>query len=85
MFSSKEFTVDQITEYQWPLQGGELWMIQEQISLYLGVKSFKRKYPEIKRRPVEPEERQYLCDNGLVSESMCDLGMWYYPFSSRMS
>lgn len=73
--SSKEFTVDQITEYQWPLQGGELWMIQEQISLYLGVKSFKRKYPEIKRRPVEPEERQYLCDNGLVSESMCDLGL----------
>lgn len=49
-------------------------MIQEQISTYLGVKSFKRKYPDIKRRSVEMEERQWLCDNGLVSESMCDLG-----------
>ncbi|XP_075233357.1 PHD finger protein enhancer of yellow 3 isoform X2 [Lycorma delicatula] len=72
---SKEFTVDQIAEYQWPLQGGELFMIQEQISTYLGVKSFKRKYPDIKRRAVEMEERQWLCDNGLVSESMCDLGL----------
>ncbi|XP_046666386.1 LOW QUALITY PROTEIN: titin [Homalodisca vitripennis] len=71
----KEFTVDQIAEYQWPLQGGELYMIQEQISTYLGVKSFKRKYPDLKRRPVEMEERTFLCDSGLVSESMCDLGL----------
>lgn len=70
----KEFCVEYIAEYQWPLQGGELYMIQEQISTYLAVKSFKRKYPDIKRRPVEMEERTYLCDSGLVSESMCDLG-----------
>lgn len=49
-------------------------MIQEQISNYLGVKSFKRKYPDLKRRQVEPEERTFLCDSGLVTESMCDLG-----------
>lgn len=66
--------MDQIAEYQWPLEGGELFMIQEQVSTFLGVKSFKRKYPDIKRRAVEMEERQWLCDNGLVSESMCDLG-----------
>lgn len=49
-------------------------MIQEQISEYLGVKSFKRKYPSIKRRAVEMEERNYLQENGYVSESMCDMG-----------
>lgn len=73
-FYSKDLTVDQIAEYQWPIQGGELYMIQEQISNYLGVKSFKRKYPDIKRRPVDSEERAYLVDSGLVSETLCDLG-----------
>ncbi|XP_050541686.1 inner centromere protein A isoform X2 [Daktulosphaira vitifoliae] len=73
--SNKTLTVDQIAEYQWPLEGGELYMIQEQISNYLGVKSFKRKYPGLKRRNVEAEERSFLCDSGLVAESLCDLGL----------
>lgn len=72
--SNKTLTVDQIAEYQWPLEGGELYMIQEQISNFLGVKSFKRKYPGLKRRNVEAEERTFLCDSGLVAESLCDLG-----------
>lgn len=72
---SKEFTVDQVIEYQWPLEkGGESLMIQEQISEYLGVKSFKRKYPDLKRRVVEAEEKTYLREKGLVTEAMCDLG-----------
>ena len=73
--TSKEFTVDQVIEYQWPLEkGGESLMIQEQISEYLGVKSFKRKYPDLKRRIVEAEEKTYLREKGLVTEAMCDLG-----------
>lgn len=73
--TSKEFTVDQVIEYQWPLEkGGESLMIQEQISEYLGVKSFKRKYPDLKRRVVEAEEKTYLREKGLVTEAMCDLG-----------
>ena len=69
------FTVDKIAEYEWPLdRKGETFMVQEQISQYLGVKSFKRKYPDLKRRIVDMEERNYLRDNGLVSESMCDMG-----------
>jgi hypothetical protein len=73
--TSKEFTVEQVAEYQWPLEkGGESLMIQEQISEYLGVKSFKRKYPDLKRRLVEAEEKAYLKEKGLVAESMCDLG-----------
>lgn len=69
------FTVDKIAEYEWPLdRKGETFMIQEQISQYLGVKSFKRKYPDLKRRMVDMEERNYLRENGLVSEAMCDMG-----------
>ncbi|XP_053978140.1 uncharacterized protein LOC128876087 isoform X1 [Hylaeus volcanicus] len=70
------FTVDKIAEYEWPLdRKGETIMIQEQISQYLGVKSFKRKYPDLKRRVVDMEERNYLRENGLVSEAMCDMGL----------
>jgi len=50
-------------------------MVQEQIAEYLGVKSFKRKYPDLMRRPVEMEERNYLYESGLASEKMCDLGL----------
>jgi hypothetical protein len=76
------FTVEKIAEYEWPLEkkddrlagSGETFMIQEQISQYLGVKSFKRKYPDLKRRVVDMEERNFLRENVLVSESMCDMG-----------
>lgn len=71
-----------IAEYDWPPPKGccparnrETFMIQEQIAEYLGVKSFKRKYPDLPRRMVEMEERNYLMEKGLVSEKMCDLGL----------
>lgn len=73
--------MDQVIEYQWPLEkGGESVMIQEQISEYLGVKSFKRKYPDLKRRTVEAEEKTYLREKGLVTEAMCDLGNYILVF-----
>ncbi|KAG7199278.1 hypothetical protein KM043_018139 [Ampulex compressa] len=73
---NEESQVDKIAEYEWPLdRKGETFMIQEQISQYLGVKSFKRKYPDLKRRMVDMEERNYLRENGLVSEAMCDMGL----------
>lgn len=75
-FCRKDFKVDDLAEYQW--QGGDLYMIQEQVSLYLGVKSFKRKYPGLTRRPVEAEERTFLEDSGLVPKTMCDLGGFPY-------
>lgn len=71
-----------IAEYDWPPPKGccparnrETYMIQEQIAEYLLVKSFKRKYPDLTRRMVEMEERNYLMEKGLVSEKMCDLGL----------
>lgn len=50
-------------------------MIQEQVALYLGIKSFKRKYPDLPRRQIDMEERNWLQEKGLVSERMCDLGI----------
>lgn len=71
-----------IAEYDWPPPKGccparqrDTFMIQEQVAEYLGVKSFKRKYPDLPRRMVEMEERNYLSEKGLVSEKMCDLGL----------
>lgn len=71
-----------IAEYDWPPPKGccparnrDTFMIQEQVAEYLGVKSFKRKYPDLPRRMVEMEERNYLMEKGMVSEKMCDLGL----------
>lgn len=76
------FTVDKIAEYEWPVdRKGETFMVQEQISQYLGVKSFKRKYPDLKRRIVDMEERNFLRENALVSEAMCDMGLTALPSS----
>ncbi len=49
-----------IIEYEWPPKSCDRHFIQEQISLLLDVKSFKRKYPDLVRRVVEPDERTYL-------------------------
>ncbi|XP_035796308.1 supporter of activation of yellow protein-like isoform X2 [Anopheles albimanus] len=75
-----QFTVDLLAEYEWPppiagQRTTDSFMIQEQIAEYLGVKSFKRKYPDLMRRPVDMEERNFILERGLASEKMCDLGL----------
>lgn len=71
-----------LAEYEWPQPTAgnsrapsDTYMIQEQIAEYLDVKSFKRKYPDLMRRPVDMEERNYIMEQGLASEKMCDLGL----------
>lgn len=73
--STEAFTAEKVVEYVWPLEGlGEHYFIQEQISQYLGIMSFKRKYPDLRRRAIDMQERDYLKEKGLVSEMACDLG-----------
>lgn len=44
--SDRAFPAANVFEYQWPQETGAEWyMLQEQISEFLAVKSFKRKYP----------------------------------------
>ncbi|XP_030381027.1 supporter of activation of yellow protein [Scaptodrosophila lebanonensis] len=77
-----EFNASTIAEYDWPPPKGccpsknrDTFMIQEQVALYLGITSFKRKYPDLPRRAIDMEERNWLQEKGLVSEKMCDLGI----------
>ena len=75
-FNRLMMTAERLLEYQWPpdTKNGEFYMLQEQISEYVGVTSFKRKYPELFRRALEIDERDYLLENRLVTEMQCDLG-----------
>ncbi|KAH8421455.1 hypothetical protein KR009_008309 [Drosophila setifemur] len=77
-----DYTASSIAEYDWPPPKGccpsknrDTFMIQEQVAQYLGITSFKRKYPDLPRRAVDMEERNWLQEKGLVSEKMCDLGI----------
>lgn len=51
-----------------------MMMVQEQVAMFLSVKSFKRRYPELKRRPIVGEEKDYVLGKGLVTEALCNLG-----------
>jgi len=78
--------VSQLHVYKWPQDepAAELYMLQEQLSDFLEVKSFKRKYPEVFRRTVDIKERQYLRDGNIVSETQCDLGLTALKLSEIM-
>ena len=46
LLCSHDFAAEKLHEYQWPQENKAEWyMLQEQVSDFLGVKSFKRKYP----------------------------------------
>lgn len=64
---------EQLAEYCW--KNGGPYMLQEQVAQYLGIKSFKRKYPGIARRQVDMQERDFIKESSLASESLCDLGL----------
>lgn len=72
---SQTFPAENLFEYQWPDKSGEWYILQEQVSEYLGVKSFKRKYPDLKRRSAEMKEKEFLRERGVVTETQCDLGL----------
>ncbi|XP_041981712.1 microtubule-associated protein futsch isoform X3 [Aricia agestis] len=78
--SNKIWTADDVKEYTWPLEDSgngehQVMMIQEQVAMFLGIKSFKRRYPELKRRTITGDERNYVLQKGLVTEALCDLGI----------
>lgn len=76
-------TVETMFVYRWPQsedtdsqgEAPDTYILQEQVSEYLGVKSFKRKYPDMFRRLLDIKERVYLQENNVVTETQCDLGL----------
>lgn len=74
--TTREFPPEGLYEYMWPQEGGEFFMLQEQICDYLGLKAFRRKLLSgITRRPVDMEEKQFLREKNVVTEIQCDLGL----------
>merc|ERR1712013_161984 len=67
-----------------PLEGrsSEHFFLQEQVTEFLGVKSFKRKYPDCPRRTINMEERNFLIEMKIVNETQADLGLTAIPSSS---
>ena len=74
-------TAENLFEYKWPLEGrnSEHFFLQEQVTEYVGVKSFKRKYPDCPRRTVGPDERDFLIDMKIVNMTQADLGLTAIP------
>uniref|UniRef100_A0A9J7Y2G8 PHD finger protein 10 n=2 Tax=Cyprinus carpio TaxID=7962 RepID=A0A9J7Y2G8_CYPCA len=84
------FPAENLTEYKWPPDDtGEYYMLQEQVSEYLGVTSFKRKYPGMNDEPLTFKTKckisimKFLpCPSGLTalrSDEVIDLMIKEYP------
>lgn len=59
-------------------------MIQEQIADYLDVKSFKRKYPDLTRREVDGDEKDFVRQHGVVSQTLYNMGTLVFKNKSRL-
>ncbi|KAL3873548.1 hypothetical protein ACJMK2_036647 [Sinanodonta woodiana] len=67
---------ENLYEYQWPQEPDADWyMLQEHVSEFLEVKSFKRKYPDLFRRVCDKHEKDFLREKGVVTETQSDLGL----------
>lgn len=69
-------------EYFWPPDSVvDKYFIQEQLAVFLDAKSFKRKYPDLTRRAiVEIEERNYLLQKEVVTQTQLNMGKEYFLF-----
>lgn len=63
-------TVTDLLEYEWPPNQpqNDFYFIQEQLAELLSIKSFKRKYPNIRRRPIEGDEKKHLIEKHRLSD-----------------
>jgi len=68
-------SANQLVEYLWPLDGGEYYLLQEQVCAFLNITSFKRKYPDIKRKKLESEEILYLQQYHNINDAQMQLGL----------
>ncbi len=77
----KQVSAETLFEYRWPLdtRNSEYYFLQEQVCEYLGLKSFKRRYPDLQRRNVDVEERDFLVEMRVVNETQADLGLTALP------
>ncbi|CAG0897414.1 unnamed protein product [Cyprideis torosa] len=70
--------LEDLVSYRWP-QGdpkAEFFMLQEQLSTWLELKSFRRRFPNLVRRSLDREEREHVMGlSPALTEAVCDLGL----------
>lgn len=68
-----ESSSKKLVEYSWPQDdNGEFYLLQHDVEQYLGVNAFQIKYPGIERRTVTAEEREFLKEKALITETQYD-------------
>ena len=67
----KDVTAETLFEYQWPplKSNSEYYFLQEQVSEFLNIKSIKRRYPNLERRKVTRDERDFLLEMRVINET----------------
>lgn len=65
-------SVSDLVEYEWPPNQpqADYYFLQEQLANLLSIKSFKRKYPNLRRRSVESDERKFLLEKHRLGDVM---------------
>lgn len=66
---------DTLLEHDWPPLSGQTWVLQDNLAEFVGIKNIKRRYPELTRRNIESDEREFLRAKGYVTDMQCDLGL----------
>jgi len=77
----KDVTAETLFEYQWPPlnKNSEYYFLQEQVSEFLNIKSIKRRYPDLARRKIKHDERDFLLEMRVINETQADLGLFAIP------
>ena len=81
----KQVTSETLLEYKWPLEGrnSEHYFLQEQVCEFLDIKSFKRRYPDVPRRKINHEERDFLVEIRAVSETQVNSSQRIFLYKKR--
>lgn len=53
------------------------FIVQEHLSEFLGVKAFRRRYPDLHRRTLDITEKEQLKKLAIIRESECKLGQFF--------
>ena len=76
-FKLLNLPTQKIIEYRWPNEDpfAESFLLQEQMAEYLGVRAFQRRFPNLTRRNVDFEEKDFLQGSDALGDMNTLLGL----------
>ena len=76
-FKQLNLPTQKIIEYRWPNDDpfADSYLLQEQIAEYLGVRAFQRRFPDLRRRNIDYEERDFLQNTEALGDMNTLLGL----------